>query len=104
MSFTGVLRPGHIQIRVTDLDQAVWHYTGVGGFDEVTRGNDGRVYLKAWDEFHHHSVVLRQADSPGMDFVGFKVTDEAALTELGERVRQFGLVVEEIPAGEMPET
>ena len=104
MSFTGVLRPGHIQIRVTNLDEAVRHYGTVIGLDEVMRGDDGRVYFKAWDEFDHHSVILRQSDRPGMDFVGFKVSDDATLTELGERVRRFGLMVEELPANEMPAT
>jgi hypothetical protein len=33
---------------------------------------NGRVYLRAWDEFDRHSVVLRQADMPGMDYAGFK--------------------------------
>ncbi|MSP01169.1 MAG: hypothetical protein EXR07_09005 [Acetobacteraceae bacterium] len=60
MSFTGVLRPGHIQIRVTDMDQAVRHCAEVVGFDVVLHGMDGRVYLKARDEFDHHSVILRQ--------------------------------------------
>src|ERR1051325_6315851 len=104
MSFTGVLRPGHIQIRVTDLDQAVRHYAEVIGLDEVLRGPDGRVYLKAWDEFDDQRVILPEADAPGMDFVGFKVTKDAALNDLGDRVRRFGLPVEELPAGEMPAT
>jgi catechol 2,3-dioxygenase len=104
MSLTGVLRPGHIQIRVTDLAGAVRHYAEVIGLDVVLRGADGRVYLKAWDEFDHHSVILREADTPGMDFLGFKVASDEALTDLGERVRRFGLAVEEVPAGEMPAT
>src|ERR1043166_72893 len=96
MSFTGVLRPGHIQIRVTDLTRAVRHYADVIGLEEVLRAPGGRVYFKAWDEFDHHSVILREADTPGMDFVGFKVTNDAALTDLGERARRFGLTIEEL--------
>ena len=38
MSFTGILRPGHIQIRVTDLERAVRHYADVIGLEEVLRG------------------------------------------------------------------
>lgn len=104
MSFTGVLRPGHVQIRVLDLDESLRHYTDVLGLREVTRDDQGRVYLKAWDEFDHHSVLLRKADSPGMDFIAFKVMDDATLTALGERVRAFGLDVTELPAGEMTAT
>ena len=36
----------------------------------MTRGG---VYLKGWDEQDWFSVVLREADSTGMDFMGFKV-------------------------------
>ena len=101
MAFNGVLRPGHIQIRVTDLGQAVKHYAEVIGLEEVLRDADGKVYFKAWDEFDHHSVILREADTPGMDFLGFKVRNDAALTDLGDRVHRFGLAVEELPEGEM---
>ena len=62
MSFTGVLRPAHVQVRVTNLEQAVTTlYRRSSALDEVMRGDDGRVYLKAWDEFDHHCVVVRGA-------------------------------------------
>lgn len=56
MASKGLLRPGLIQLRVTDLEKTVEHYVERIGLDEVSR--DGhRVSLKAWDEFDHHSVV-----------------------------------------------
>jgi len=42
-----VLRPGYIQIRVTDLDTAPGHYVDRVGLREVSREADGRVYLRA---------------------------------------------------------
>lgn len=101
MSFTGVLRPGHVQIRVMDLDSAIKHYTDVLGLLEVGRDDLRRVYFKAWDEYDHHSIILRQADAPGMDFMGFKVADDRTLRHLTEQLVDFGLEVEEIPPGEM---
>jgi catechol 2,3-dioxygenase len=71
MALKGVLRPGYIQIRVTDLDAALTHYVDRVGLHEVSREADGRVYLRAWDEFDRHSIVLRPADMPGMDYAGF---------------------------------
>jgi catechol 2,3-dioxygenase len=65
MALKGVLRPGYIQIRVTDLKAALTHYVDRVGLHEVSREADGRVYLRAWDEFDRHSIVLRQADMPG---------------------------------------
>ena len=71
MALKGVLRPGYIQIPVTNLDVALTHYVDRVGLHKVSREADGRVYLRAWDEFDRHSVVLRQAAMPGMDYTGF---------------------------------
>ena len=102
MALKGVLRPGYIQIRVLDMDAAITHYVDRLGLHEVSREADGRVYLRAWDEFDRHSVVLRQADMPGMDYVGFKVASAAELDSFHRRIEEYGLEVEQIPAGEQP--
>ncbi len=102
MAMTGVLRPGFAQIRVLDMEKALEHYTKRIGLHEVTRGGDGRVYLKAADEFDHHSLVLREADRAGIDVAGFKVASEADLDALEKRVSAFGYPVEHVPAGEQP--
>ncbi len=102
MALKGILRPGYIQIWVIDIDAAVTHYAARVGLHEVSREPDGRIYLRAWDELDRHSVILRQADMPGMDFVVFKVASEAGLVSFGRRIEEFGTRVEEIPAGEQP--
>jgi len=98
MALRGILRIGEICIRVMDMDKAREHYVDRLGLHEILE-EDGRLYLKAWDEWDHHSVVLRHADSPGLDYVAYKVYDDATLTDFAARVREFGLAVEEIPAG-----
>src|SRR3954471_9715356 len=90
MALTGVLRPGYIQIRVTDINAALTHYVDRLGLNEVSREADSRVYLRAWDEFDRHSVILRPADMAGMDFVGFKVAREADLDALSGRIAETG--------------
>lgn len=102
MALTGVLRPGYIQIRVLDIDAAIEHYVARVGLHEVSREADGRVYLRAWDEFDRHSVVLRRAETPGMDYVGFKVASEDNLDAFRRRIEQYGTKVDEVPAGEQP--
>ena len=102
MSFTGVLRPGHVALRVLDLDAAVKHYVNVIGLQETGRDDKGRVYLKAWDEADHHSVVLRETDKSGMDYVGFRVDSPETLKSLAADVEKSNLVSDTqwIPAGE----
>ncbi len=97
----GVMRPGHIQIRVLDVEEALKHYRDLIGLIEVERDAQGRVYLKGWTEVDKFSVVLREADEPGMDFVGYKVLDNQTLEKLQGELVEHGCNVEEIPAGEL---
>jgi len=91
---------------VLELEPAVKHYRDVLGLEEVTRDDQGRVFFKAWDEHDHHSVVLREADEAGMDYMGWKVDSPATLKKLAGDVEQSGLCTDLswIPAGEHPAT
>ena len=97
----GVMRPGHVQIRVMDIEEAVVHYRDRLGLIEVNRDSQNRAYFKGWTEIDAFSVVLRQADEPGMDFMGFKVTDSDTLASLKRELSEYGCKVETIPAGEL---
>ncbi|MGI9284387.1 MAG: catechol 2,3-dioxygenase [Pseudomonadales bacterium] len=97
----GVMRPGHLQIRVLDMEEAVVHYRDRIGLIEVDRDGEGRVYLKGWTEVDKFSVVLREADEPGMDFMGFKVLSAEVMNSLKAELIEFGCNVEVIPAAEL---
>ncbi len=101
MSFTGVMRPGHCSIRVMEMEPALTHYVEHLGLIKTHEDAQGRVYLKAWDEHDLFSIVLREADSPGMDYLAFKVHDTASLDRLEADLRAYGATVERIPAGEL---
>ncbi|WP_068804297.1 catechol 2,3-dioxygenase [Thauera phenolivorans] len=104
MAMTGVLRPGHAQVRVLDLDESARFYRDVLGLVETGRDAQGRVYFKCWDERDHNSYVIREADSAGIDFFGFRVLDKATLDKFDADLQAYGLSTERIPAGEMLET
>ncbi len=97
----GVMRPGHVQLRVLDMDEALQHYVELLGLIEMDRDAEGRVYLKGWTEVDKFSVVLREADQPGMDFMGFKCLDEETLDRLADHLVTAGVEVEELPAGDL---
>lgn len=97
----GVMRPGHVQIRVLDLEEARKHYVDLLGLVEMDSDTQGRVYLKGWTEVDKFSVVLVEADQPGMDFMGFKCLDEQTLDQLHQSLIAYGVEVEEVPAGEL---
>lgn len=98
----GVMRPGHVQIRVLDMEEAVQHYRDLLGLIDVGRDPQGRHYFKGWSEVDRFSVVLRETDEAGMDFMAFKVVDEATLDQLRQELVDFGgLDVQDVPAGEL---
>ena len=60
-----VLRIGRVELKVLDLEKSVDYYTNVIGLEETGRmGNS--VYLKAWDEYDHHSVILTKSNTAGI--------------------------------------
>lgn len=96
MAINKTIRPGLIQIRVLDMDKTLDFYKRVLGLNEVCRTTDGRVCLKAYDEFDHHSVTLRLAEEAGVDLVAFKVDSPATLEELKAATEAFGYQVDEV--------
>ena len=58
MALEGVMRPGHAQVRVLDLDASITFYRDVLGLVETGRDAQGRVYFKCWDERDHSSYIL----------------------------------------------
>ena len=103
MALTGVIRPGHAQIKVLDLEESIEFYSNVLGLIQTGRQGD-RAYFKAWDERDHHSVILRGAGEAGIDFFGWRVADEATLNKLEKDLNAYGIATERIPAGELLET
>ena len=103
MAMTGVLRPGHTQLRVLDLDESIEFYSNVLGLIQTGREGD-RAYFKAWDERDHNSIILRQADTAGMDYMGFKVLNNDTLNQLEADLKNYGVTTQRIKAGELLET
>lgn len=101
MSNQGVMRPGFIQLRVLDMEKALIHYKDHIGLHEVCREGD-RVFLKGYDEFDHHSIILRETDHAGVDMMAFKIDTDENLTHYTQRLKDYGVVTDDVAAGEQP--
>jgi len=104
MAITGVLRPGHAQIRVLDLEKSIAWYTNIMGLVSMGRDTQGRAYFKTRQERDHNSIILRQSDRAGMDFFGFKVLNKTTLHHLEKKLQDYGVKTERIAAGDLLET
>ena len=92
-----ILRLQHVEVRVPDLELCTAYYTEVVGLIEVAH-EEGRVFLKCWDEHEHHSVVLRQAPTYGLDHMSFKVAERHDLDYYTDRVEKAGIAVKRFAA------
>jgi 3,4-dihydroxyphenylacetate 2,3-dioxygenase len=94
-----ILRLGHVEYRVTDLGRAHAFYVGLLGLVESARDRT-RLYLRGLEERDHHSLVLRQAEAPGVAHFAFRVAAPDDLERLQRRCVARGLSVRWVEAGE----
>jgi catechol-2,3-dioxygenase len=59
MAVTGVLRPGYVQMRVLDMEQAIPHYRDRVGLDQVGETEGDRAFFRGFDEFDRHGSVAK---------------------------------------------
>lgn len=89
-----VLRCAYMELTVTDLARSREFYVDILGL-VVTEEDENAIYLRSFEEFIHHNLVLRKADTAAVAAFGFRVRSpedvdkaEAYYRELGCDVRR----------------
>jgi catechol 2,3-dioxygenase len=95
---SAVIRLGYVHVRVTDLEESRNHYSNTLGM-EVVHEEPGKLWLKCWDEWDHHSLVIEEG-GVGLVKLGYKVEDLDALADFERRAQQFGVTLGRFSAGE----
>jgi catechol 2,3-dioxygenase len=95
-----ILRLQHVEIRVPDLELCTAYYTEVLGLIETAR-TENQVFLKCWDEREHHSVILREAPTYGLDHMAFKVAEAADLDHFTAKLEAASVPVKRYAAREL---
>jgi catechol 2,3-dioxygenase len=95
---SAVTRLGYVQLRVTDLEEARNHYSNTLGM-EVVHEEPGKLWLKCWDEWDHHSLVLEEG-GVGLVKLGYKVESSDDLAMFEKRAQQFGVTTGRFSAGD----
>ena len=98
----GVMRIGHVNLRVMDIDAAVKHYENVLGLKTTMVDKAGNVYLKCWDEWDKYSLILTPSDRAGMNHMAYKVEKDADLDTLKEKIEAWGVKTTLLPEGSLP--
>ncbi len=93
-----VLRCAYAELVVTDLAASRDFYVGVLGL-VVTYEDDEALYLRAFEEYLHHSLVLRKGATPALAVLGYRVRSAADLGLAEAYYRGLGCRVERRAAG-----
>ena len=100
----GIMRIGHVSLRVMDMAAAVKHYEKVLGLKKTMEDKQGNVYLKCWDEWDKYSLILTPSDQAGMNHIAYKVENDADLDVLQKRIEAYGIKTQVLPEGTLPST
>jgi catechol 2,3-dioxygenase len=96
-----VAHVGHAEIRVTDLERSRWFFTEILGLF-VSEEDDERIFLRAWQDWDHHTLILRKSDHPGVEHVGWRVETPEDMGAYEKRLKELGLDYHWIEGGEEP--
>lgn len=76
-----IMRAAHVELVVADLDASLAFYGDLLGM-LVTQRTADAAYLRGWEEFLHHSLVLREGPVAALDHAAFRVFADADLERL----------------------
>ncbi|WP_020673320.1 3,4-dihydroxyphenylacetate 2,3-dioxygenase [Amycolatopsis nigrescens] len=93
-----VIRAGYAELVVTDLAAARWFYVDVLGL-VVTAEEPDALYLRAFEEYLHHSLVLRQGDAPALNRLAYRVRGPGELDAAERYYAELGVPAHRVPAG-----
>lgn len=87
-----IVRAALIELHVPDLDAAERFYADLLGMIVAAREDDA-VYLRAWEEHQHHSLVLRRGETAAVARIGFRVWSDEDLDRAERHLAERGLTV-----------
>ena len=89
---------GHAELRTPKLEESVQFFKNVLGLEETERTGQS-VYMRAWGDWEHHTLVLTAADRPGLEHVGWRVGAPEDVEAFAKEIEARGEKVTRVEAG-----
>jgi catechol 2,3-dioxygenase len=93
-----ILRAAYVELIVTDLDRARWFWVDMLGF-VVTAADNDALYLRGYEEWTHHCLVLRRGPVAAAACISYRVRSEADVDLAARWYEERGCRVERRPRG-----
>ncbi len=81
---------GHVELLTPEFDRSLWFFTEVLGLSECGRVGDS-VYLRTWDNYEHHSLVLTAHHTSGIRRTALRASSAGALKRRVAAIEAAGL-------------
>ncbi len=84
-----VAQLAHVELLTPNPEQTYWFFHDLLGLEETTR--QGRsIYLRAYEDFYHHTLVLTEAPTAGLGHIAWRASSPEALQAAVRRLEQSG--------------
>lgn len=93
-----IIRAAYAELVVTDLDAARWFYVDILGL-VVTAEEPGALYLRAFEEYLHHSLVLRAGEVPALARLAYRVRSPEEVEAAAAYFAALGVRTERVTPG-----
>jgi biphenyl-2,3-diol 1,2-dioxygenase len=93
-----IAKLGHIALVTPDLDTSVGFWRDVVGLEEVERHEDV-VYLRAWGDWEHHTLSLREGQT-AVDHIAYRAGAPEDVDYYAARLAEQEIDVRRVEAGE----
>jgi catechol 2,3-dioxygenase len=93
-----IIRAAYAELIVTDLAASRAFYVGVLGL-VVTYEDDEAIYLRAFEEYLHHSLVLRLGPVAALAALAYRVRSQHEVEVAAEYYHRLGVRTRTRPAG-----
>ena len=80
----------HVELLTPEPEKSLWFFTDVLGLTENGTSGDS-VYLRAWDDYEHHTLKLTGSASSGIRRTGLRAASEDALKRRVAAIEAAGL-------------
>ncbi|WP_181347867.1 3,4-dihydroxyphenylacetate 2,3-dioxygenase [Thalassobacillus sp. CUG 92003] len=93
-----IIRCGRAVLHVTNLERSKKFYDTLGFIE--TDCDDQHLYLRGIEEHNHHSLLLKEKETPALEVISYKVRTEDDLDRLAAKVKHDGFDVKWLEKGE----
>ena len=85
-----IVHIGHVELFTPVLEESVEFFYESMGL-EIVKRTDEKAYLRCWNDYEQYSIVLTQADEPGVGHTAFRTKSPQALERRVQAIEEAGI-------------